>query len=729
MPLTSVAPQPLFGVQPFSNNTSTSVYLKESLKATWTEHKAPDGRTYYYNNLSKQSLWDKPDELKTAAEILLSKCNWKEYRTDDGKTYYHNILTKESSWTIPPELEELKSKIAAEESTRTATPASSTDALPLPSSRAPVSALDQAMAATLAAISVPSPMNVEETLDSKPSPSSDSRTSTPEPRMAYKDKKEALEAFKELLREKNIPSNSSWDQTLKVIQRDPRYAALGKLTERKQAFHAYKAQKQKEEKEEQRLKAKKAKEDLEAFLLSDRRMSSTIKYYRCEELFGSLEVWKNIPESERRDLYEDAIFHLSKKEKENEKALRKRNMKNLTRVLDSMTDITYRTAWTDAQQLLLDNQLFAEDSDLLAMDKEDALIVYEQHIRELEREEDEERERTKKRLKRLQRKNRDSYMDLLDELHDSGKLTSMSLWVELYPTISTDLRFSAMLGQPGSNPLDLFKFYTEDLKSRFQDEKKVIKDILKEKNFAVTIDMPFEKFAAAIADDRRSLALDGGNVKLTFNALLEKAESRERERLKEENRKSKKLEIGFRNLLKAKGFDHTSEWGDVLTQLEGESAFDLPISDAERKRMFEEYQKDAEESCGHHHSRSKKAKKKEKKQKRLSPSSGSISTSRSRSRSLSMSEENQHQQTGDDNNVSHIKKNKKKKSKKKKERSSTPSTDSENSRQRGKKKEKDKRTRNSTSMDKKTKDDGEWSEEELEKRRRLLLEQLAEEHQ
>ena len=36
-----------------------------------------------------------------------------------------------------------------------------------------------------------------------------------------------------------------------------------------------------------------------------------------------------------------------------------------------------------------------------------------------------------------------------------------------------------MLGQPGSTPLDLFKFYVEDLKARFSDEKKIIKDILK----------------------------------------------------------------------------------------------------------------------------------------------------------------------------------------------------------------------------------------------------------
>ena len=44
-------------------------------------------------------------------------------------------------------------------------------------------------------------------------------------------------------------------------------------------------------------------------------------------------------------------------------------------------------------------------------------------------------------------------------------------------------RFNALLGQPGSTPLDLFKFYVEELKARFHDEKKIIKEILKEKEF------------------------------------------------------------------------------------------------------------------------------------------------------------------------------------------------------------------------------------------------------
>lgn len=39
----------------------------------------------------------------------------------------------------------------------------------------------------------------------------------------------------------------------------------------------------------------------------------------------------------------------------------------------------------------------------------------------------------------------------------------------------------------GSTPLDLFKFYVEDLKSRFHDERKIIKEILKEKGFEVEV--------------------------------------------------------------------------------------------------------------------------------------------------------------------------------------------------------------------------------------------------
>ena len=55
-----------------------------------------------------------------------------------------------------------------------------------------------------------------------------------EKQMVFKDKKEAMEALKDLLREKNVPSTANWEAAVKAISKDPRYEYLSKLTEKKQ---------------------------------------------------------------------------------------------------------------------------------------------------------------------------------------------------------------------------------------------------------------------------------------------------------------------------------------------------------------------------------------------------------------------------------------------------------------------------------------------------------------
>lgn len=683
----------------------------------WTAHKSPDGRTYYYNSVTKQSSWEKPDELKTPSERLLSSCPWKEYQSDAGKTYYHNMTTKESRWEVPAELAEIKAKILAEEAAANAAkavaamtsstlaaslmlptgiippavvlgPASLTAAVaaavPLlqqpfitsasnsPATENSSSALDQAMAATLASIEVPpmedgdggaSPNDLEsnsiagndENSSSAETKKEDSSSNGPtEKAPEFRDKKEAQEAFKDFLREKNIAANATWDQCAKILSKDPKYQSFKSLAEKKQVFNAYKTQKIKDEKDEQRLRAKRAKEELEKYLMASEQMNSLMKFYRCEEVFGTMDVWRVVPEQDRRDIYEDCMFNIAKREKEEARVLKKRNMRVLGDLLQSMAAVSHQTTWSEAQVLLLDNNQFKTDVNLLGMDKEDALIVFEDHIRALEKEAEEERDLEKKRMKRMQRKNRDSFLAMLDGLHEEGKLTSMSLMVELYPLISADLRFSAMLGQTGSTPLDLFKFYVEDLKSRFHDEKKLIKEILREKQFVVKAGMTFEDFATVVCEDKRSATLDAGNVKLTFTALMEKAEASERERQREETKRVKKLENelkaiwteaaltgpmdawpealklvrdseAFRALTeeKDKDKDATAEEGKERDEEEEEK------DDSELSRRVElvwnDFVRESEDTCTHHHSRSRKSKRNKKHKKKSRSSSRSHS--------------------------------------------------------------------------------------------------------
>jgi len=281
--------------------------------------------------------------------------------------------------------------------------------------------------------------------------------------------------------------------------------------------------------------------------------------------------------------------------------------------------------------MLLDNVQFTDDTDLQNMDKEDALICFQDHIKMLEQEFEEDRERDKKALRRTQRKNREAFLVFLDELHEVGKLHSMSLWMDLYAVICQDQRFTSLLGQPGSTPLDLFKFYVEDLKARFHDEKRVIKEILKGKNLTVEVDTSFEEFAGWLIHDKEAISLDAGNIKLTYNSLIEKAESREKERVKEEEKKQKRLESGFRAMLRqaTPAIDETTRWDEVRPRIECDPAFRAVLLEADRLRLFKEYIGTLEEtsSRSNRHSSRKHSKKSKKSRRRSQSRSASRSDS------------------------------------------------------------------------------------------------------
>ncbi len=50
---------------------------------------------YWSHAVTKQSVWEKPDELRTPFERAMGKTPWKQY-TSGGKPYYVNSLTKET---------------------------------------------------------------------------------------------------------------------------------------------------------------------------------------------------------------------------------------------------------------------------------------------------------------------------------------------------------------------------------------------------------------------------------------------------------------------------------------------------------------------------------------------------------------------------------------------------------------------------------------------------------
>ena len=79
-----------------------------------------------------------------------------------------------------------------------------------------------------------------------------------------------------------------------------------------------------------------------------------------------------------------------------------------------------------------------------------------------------------------------------------------------------------MLGQPGSTPLDLFKFYVKDLRDKLPAEKKMVKAALKSKNITILPETDFENFTNDIADIKVSHSnLNGFYIHIYVNVRPE----------------------------------------------------------------------------------------------------------------------------------------------------------------------------------------------------------------
>ncbi|TKR77822.1 hypothetical protein L596_018729 [Steinernema carpocapsae] len=484
--------------------------------------------------------------------------------------------------------------------------------------------------------------------------------------------------------------------------------------------------------EEKRLAIKKSKDDFEEWLKSLPKMKSqSFRYTKAEDLYGSELVWRGVTESDRRDIFRDVKDYLEKAEEEKSAALRRRNIQALDDILQGMPEITFKTTWAQAQRLLIENPAFAQDATLQGMDKEDALIVFEEHIRTAERAYEKEKEDEERSQKRRERKVREAFIDLLKELQNRGDLSSVSKWKELCPAIVADSRFDDLLHQEGTTALDLFKFHVEDLKNQFGQDRRIIKDILKDLNKTVEKDTTFDDLSKWVSADERGKSVDMGNMKLVYNSFVDKAIGKEKDIEREQERKKKRVETNFQAILKTLDppISPSSEWSDVKKQIENDEAF-MAVEDEDLcLEFFNGYVKTISEACGHFHnassSSSSKKKKKDKKRRRRDDDSGpesedgesKSSKKKKRHRSSDEAEKDRDREERKKKKKSHRHSRSRSRSR---SRSESPGRDEKSS-------SKHRRRRDSTNSSSKNVHDDE-SFDDLEMKRNELLQQLERSH-
>ncbi|XP_012450388.1 pre-mRNA-processing protein 40A isoform X1 [Gossypium raimondii] len=629
----------------------------------WKEFTTPEGRKYYHNKVTKESKWTIPEELKLAREQAQAASS-QGTPSGSGVAPQAPVATAVSAAETPTTAIPVSSNTLQDSSPVSVTPVAN----PSPTSVSGPTTGPVAQSAAMSATGVQLPVVSVTPVPAVPSrgstvsaPSVGATTAvtrssettatqdtmhfadgasaqdieeakkgmatagkvnmTPveekvpddEP-LVYANKLEAKNAFKSLLESANVQSDWTWEQTMREIINDKRYGALKTLGERKQAFNEYLGQRKKLEAEERRMRQKKAREEFTKMLEESKELTSSMRWSKAQSLFENDERFKAVERArDREDLFENYIVDLERKEREYAAEEKRRNIAEYRKFLESCDFIKANSQWRKVQDRLEDDERCSR------LEKIDRLLIFQDYIHDLEKEEEEKKKMQKEQLRRAERKNRDAFRKLMEEHVADGTLTAKTYWRDYCLKVKELPQYLAVASNTsGSTPKDLFEDVAEELDKQYHEHKTRIKEAMKTGKVTMVYSWTFEDFKAAISEDVGSSSISDINLKLVYDELLERAKEKE----EKEAKKRQRLADDFTRLLHTyKEITASSDWEESKPLFEESQEYRSIAEESFRREIFEEYithlqEKAKEKERKREEEKAKKEKDREEKDKR-----------------------------------------------------------------------------------------------------------------
>ena len=366
----------------------------------------------------------------------------------------------------------------------------------------------------------------------------------------YSTFEEAEAAFIKLLRRSNVQPEWTWDQTMRATIKDPQYRALKDPKDRKAAFEKYTIEVRMQEKDRAKERLAKLRADFGTMLRSHPEIKHYTRWKTARPIIEGETIFRSTnDDTERRQLFEEYIIELKKALIEREAITRKSAMDELVGLLKAL-DLEPYTRWSEAQEVIESNETFQRDDKFKTLSKSDILTAFENHIKSLERTFNDERQREKNSKQRRERQNRDRYVDLLKELKADGKVKAGTKWMDILPEVHEDPRYVAMLGQPGSTPLDLFWDMVEEEERALRLVRNHVYDVLEDKRYEITPRTTPQNFFDVMSTDRRTASTPPDTLALIFNRLLEKVVRRSEDNKHASERQQRRLIDALRSKIK-----------------------------------------------------------------------------------------------------------------------------------------------------------------------------------
>ncbi|KAK7264143.1 hypothetical protein RJT34_31747 [Clitoria ternatea] len=411
----------------------------------WTAHKTEAGIVYYYNAVTGESTYDKPAGFKgephqiavqptPVSMVELPGTDWVLVSTSDGKKYYYNNRTKTSCWQIPNEVAELKKKqdgdvtkdhlmsvpnanvlsdrgsgmvtlnapaintggrdAAALKPSNLQSSSSALDLIkkklqdsgtPVASSSIPVSSVQTGSESNGSKAAEPTTKglqvdnNKDKQKDANGGDANDSDTSSDsDDEDSGPTKEERIIQFKEMLKERGVAPFSKWEKELPKIVFDPRFKAIPSYSARRSLFEHYVKTRAEEERKEKRAAQKAAIEGFKQLLdEASEDIDHNTDYQTFRKKWGSDPRFEALDRKEREHLLSERVLPLKKAAEEKVQAIRAASAASFKLMLKELGDISFNSRWSRVKESLRDDPRYKY------VRHEDREVLFDEYISEL----------------------------------------------------------------------------------------------------------------------------------------------------------------------------------------------------------------------------------------------------------------------------------------------------------------------------------------------------------
>lgn len=401
----------------------------------WQEHKAEDGRTYYFDPETQNSTWDKPEELFTEREIALSRTNWKEYTAEGGRKYWFNTESQESVWVFPADAEAILQGEAAADETIPKEPREVREQRGREKREEHLPSLSSIAPSTLKAL-------------------------------PYESDAVSADNFKVMLQEHDVDKSWTVRRMMKEMVADVRYWRVRDAMSRRNLFEDYLSEiDQKKEAETMAARVLYQQQVYDLYASAENSGKTVTAYSRwsgVEKQFADdplFQIQTPGAEDDRKLALAKYMRFLKERDEKTSQETKASGKEFLTIVLGDLKVDIVKSTWHETLRRIQQQSgdLAAQRPEMRHLNKLDLLDVYAKYIRDKEGVMQDTIDARSGVVSRQARVARQQFVKLLQEHVALGNITYLTKWKDLVVHIKDDPRFSALCGiRHSSTPLDLF---------------------------------------------------------------------------------------------------------------------------------------------------------------------------------------------------------------------------------------------------------------------------------